>query len=84
MNFSARGYIWATLTLRDKYEDPRLELEKSSVPYCAHFYPEGKTHGIPWIGCWVKLNAGVDFMENTTFLTTPVLDLGPLRLVARR
>jgi hypothetical protein len=40
--------------------------------------------GTHWIGCWVGPRAGLDHVEKIKFLTTPGLELGPLRRPARR
>jgi hypothetical protein len=47
------------------------------------FTPGEKAPGTHWIGRWVGLRAGLDYMEKRKFLTLPGLEIRPLGRPAR-
>jgi hypothetical protein len=47
------------------------------------FTPEERAPGTHWIGGWVDPRDGLGYLEKRKFLTTPELELRPLRLPAR-
>jgi hypothetical protein len=47
------------------------------------FTPGGKVPGTHWIGDWVSLRTGLNYVEKRKFLTLPGLELRPLSRPAR-
>jgi hypothetical protein len=48
-----------------------------------HFTLGERAPGTHWIGCWVDLREGQDYLEKRKFLTLPGLELRPLDRPAR-
>jgi hypothetical protein len=53
----------------------------TSRPGC--FTPGERAPGTHWIGGWVDLRAGLDYLEKRKLLTLPGLELRPLGRLAR-